>query len=386
MIPMDERELLMIPGPTNIHPAVLRALSRPTLSHTGADFVEIFRESLLNLKKVFLTNNDVFVVAGSGTLALEMAIANTMEPGDKILNCVAGFFGQYFVKMSSIHGAASRVLEVPWGQPIKPAMVKDVLKQDEYKAVTVTHVDTSTGIMNPIKEIGEIIKNNSNAFYIVDTVCSLGGLEVRVDDWNIDFCVSGSQKCLGVPPGLALLSASRKALEFMETRKTPVDFWYGDLKNWLPIMRDPSKYFATPPVNMIYAFSEALKLVLDEGLEQRFKRHHIFAEAFRSAMEALNIKLIAEREYAADTLTAAYYPSSVEDSAFRREMQREGIVVASTIGPLKGKGFRVGHMGNVSQNDILSTIGAIEVALKKLGCSFNLGTGTKAAQEKILAV
>jgi len=383
---MGERELLMIPGPTNMDPAVLRALSKPAISHMSSDFAELFKEALNNLKKVFMTNGEVFAVAGSGTLALEMAVANVIEPGDKILNTVSGFFGQYFVEMSKAHGAVPRVLEVPWGKSIKPEQVKDALKEDDYKAVTVTHVETSTGITNPIKEISEIVKKHSNAFYIVDTVCSLGGIEVRVDDWKIDLCASGSQKCIGVPPGLAFLSVSDEVLKFLENRKSPVHFWYGDLKNWLPIMREPSKYFATPAVNIIYALSVALEKLLSEGLEQRFRRHHVIAEAFRAAMDALDLKLIADKECASDTVTAAYYPENIEDIAFRNEMQQRGIVVASTLGPLKGKGFRVGHMGNVSQNDILSTIGVIETTLRHLGYRFNYGSGLAAAQEKILSV
>lgn len=383
---MDERRLLMIPGPTNVDPTVLRALSKATLSHTDQDFVAMYEETLENLRKVFMTKGDVFAIAGSGTLALEMAVANVVEPGDKVLNIVAGFFGEYFVKISKAHGAASKVLEVPWGRCVKPEQVKEALREDHYKAVTVTHVDTSTGVANPIKEIGEVVKEHSDAFYIVDTVCSLGGIEVCVDDWNIDVCASGSQKCIAVPPGLALLSVNDRVLSLLDGRKAPVGFWYGDMKNWLPVMRDPSKYFATPAVNMIYALSEALKDLLAEGLEQRFRRHHIIAEAFRAAMDALNMKLVADRECAADTLTAAYYPENVEDLAFRGEMRRRGVVVASALGPLKGKGFRVGHMGNVTQNDIMSTIGAIESTLSFLGHRFSYGAGSAAAQEKLVAL
>ncbi|MEM3700139.1 MAG: alanine--glyoxylate aminotransferase family protein [Candidatus Bathyarchaeia archaeon] len=383
---MGERELLMIPGPTNVDPKVLRALSKPPLSHTSPEFVEIFKETLNNLKRVFMTENDVFVIAGSGTLALEMAIANLVEPGDKILNLVAGYFGDYFVKISKAYGATAKVLEVPWGKAVKPEMIRNALKEDSYKAVTVTHVETSTGVANPIKEIGEIVRENSDAFYIVDTVCSLGGMEVRVDEWNIDICVSGSQKCLGVPPGLALLSISDKVLDYLEKRKNPPSFWYGNLLNWLPVMRDPSQYFATPPVNMIYALSEALKIVLEEGLSERFRRHHVLAEAFRAAMNTLNLKLVADREHAADTVTAVYYPENIDDAKFRSEMKKCGIVVASTLGPLKGKGFRVGHMGNVSQNDIMSTIAAIESTLKSLGYNFKLGAGLAAAEDKLLSL
>lgn len=381
---MVERELLMIPGPTNVDPSVMRALSKPALSHTSPEFAKIFKEALNNLKEVFMTKGEVFVVAGSGTLALEMAVANIIELGDKILNTVSGFFGQYFVEMAKAHGAKPRVLEVPWGKAIKPEQVKDALEEGDYKAVTVTHVETSTGVMNPIKEIGEVVKKYSDAFYIVDTVCSLGGIEVRVDEWNIDICASGSQKCLGVPPGLALLSVSPRALDFLEKRKGSVGFWYGDLRNWLPVMRDPTKYFATPPVNMIYALNEALRQLLEEGLEKRFRRHNILAEAFRTAMHALDLKLVADQEYAADTITAVYYPENIEDNKFRNEMKDRGIIVASTLGPIKGKGFRVGHMGNVNQNDIMSTISAVEATFRHLGYKFNYGAGLRAAEDKIL--
>jgi aspartate aminotransferase-like enzyme len=383
---MSERNLLMIPGPTNVDSRVLRALSKPTISHTDAEFVETFRKALECLKKVFMTDSDVFVVAGSGTLALEMAVANILEQNDKVLNIVTGFFGEHFVKMSKAHGAIPRILEFPWGKSAKPEIVKEALKEGDFKAVTVTHVETSTGVMNPIMEIGKIVKEESNAFYIVDAVCSLGGVEVRVDEWNIDVCASGSQKCIGVPPGLALLSASTRAVEFLEKRKTPVNLWYGDLRNWLPVMRDPSKYFATPAVNMICALAEALEIILNEGLEDRFRRHHIFAEALRAAVKALKLKLVADETCVADTVTAVYYPERIEDAAFRNEMKNRGITVASTLGQLKGKGFRVGHMGNVNQNDILSTIAAIETTLRSLGHDVNLGAGVSAAEEKILSL
>jgi aspartate aminotransferase-like enzyme len=167
----------MIPGSTNNEPSVLRALSRPTLSHTDPDFAEIYKEALNNLKRIFMTNNEALAIAGSGTLALEMAIANMTEPGDKILNAVSGFFGRYFVKISEAYRTSPKVLEVPWGKCIRPETVKSALKENDYKAVTVTHAETSTGVVNPIKEIGEVVKENSDALYIVDTVCSLGGLE-----------------------------------------------------------------------------------------------------------------------------------------------------------------------------------------------------------------
>jgi aspartate aminotransferase-like enzyme len=186
-----------------------------------------------------------------------------------------------------------------------------------------------------------------------------------------------------MPTGLSLVAAGPRALERMQTRKSAVSFWYGDFKNWLPVMREPSNYFATPPVNMIYGLHEALKIVLDDGLEQRFVRHHVIGEAFRNAMEAIGVSLIAERGYNADTVTAAYYPKGIEDGAFRSEMKKQGVIVLSTIGQLKGKGFRVGHMGNVSQGDIMATVAAVEMSLKKLGHGFEFGAGLKAAEQEL---
>lgn len=373
----------MITGPTNVDPSILRALSKPSVLHTGAEFAIILRETLDFLRRLYMTQGDVFAVAGSGTLALEMAAANLLEPGDKVLNTVSGLFGQYFVNVSKAHGVESTVLEVPWGQHVKPESVREALSRDDYKAVTVTHVDTSTGIVNPIKEIGEVIRKTSDALYVVDSVCSLGGMEVRMDEWNIDICASGSQKCIGMPTGLALVAAGKKALESVENRKTPVSFWYGDFKNWLPVMRDPTRYFATPAVNMIYALHEALRILHEEGLEKRFMRHRLIGQAFRAGLEAIGVKLIAEKGFNAETVTAAYYPEKVQDTEFLSEMKRRRIQVLGTIGPLKGKGFRVGHMGNVTQNDIIATVSGIEGTLHKLGYQFLLGTGLKAAQEQL---
>jgi aspartate aminotransferase-like enzyme len=380
-----ERELLMIPGPTNVNPSVLTALGTPTKSHVSPWFVEVFRETLDNLKKVFMTQGETFVLAGSGTLAMEVAVANLVEPGDKVLSLVSGMFGQRFVEIARYHKAVPVVKEVPLGKAVTPTVVKETLEKDEYKVVTVVHVDTSAGVANPIKDIGEAVRKSSEAFYVVDTVCSLGGMEVRVDDWNIDFCVAGSQKCIATPPGLALIAVNKRTLDFLEARKNPANFYYGDLNNWLPIMRDPTKYFATPPVNMVYALHQALRLVLEEGLENRFKRHHVLAEALRTAIYELNLQLVADRRHAADTVTAVYYPREVEDKVFRRIMAERGVVIAGGLGPLAGKIFRIGHMGNVNANDILVTIGAVENALRELGHHFKYGSGVQAARETLLS-
>jgi len=377
-----ERNLVMIPGPTNVDPSVLRALAKPTTSHVSPSFVATFKRALEDLKKVMMTSGDVFIVSGSGTLAMEMAVANVVEPSDKVLVVSNGYFGDRFVDVVSRFSDRVEKLSFEWGKAADPNKIKEKLGQEDYKAVVVVHVDTSTGVANDAREISRVVKDGGPLF-ILDTVCSLGGMEIRVDEWGIDVCLSGSQKALAVPPGLAVLSASKEALDARSKRKTKVQSYYVDFENWLPVMRDPSRYFATPPVNMVYALAESLEMILSEGLEKRYARHQAIANAMRSALNKIGLKIVAEEKGRADTMTAAYYPSGIDDEAFRGNMARHGVIVAGGLGQLRGKIFRVGHMGNVSPNDIIATIGAIEASLSRLGHSFPLGGGVGAATESL---
>jgi len=376
-----ERDLLMIPGPTNVDPIVLRALSRPTVSHVSSSFASTFKNALENLKKVMKTTGDVFVVAGSGTLAMEMAVANVIEPNDRVLVVSNGYFGDRFVDVVSRFSDKVEKLSFVWGKAAEPDKIDEKLRQGNYKAAIVVHVDTSTGAANDIHEIAQVVKKH-NALFILDTVCSLGGMDVQVDAWGIDVCLSGSQKALAVPPGLAVLSAGKEALDARAKRRTKVQSYYMDFENWIPVMRDPSKYFATPPVNMIYGLHESLNMVAAEGLEKRFARHVALSKAVQSAFTKLGLEIVAEENRRAYTMTAAYYPAKVDDESFRSRMAaRHGVVVAGGLGQLRGKSFRVGHMGNVSPNDILATVGAVETTLLDLGYSFQAGAGTGGAVE-----
>ncbi len=377
-----ERNLVMIPGPTNVDPSVLRALAKPTTSHVSPSFVATFKQALENLKKVMMTSGDVFIVSGSGTLAMEMAVANVVEPSDKVLVVSNGYFGDRFVDVASRFTDGVEKLSFEWGKAADPSKIKEKLGQGNYKAVIVVHVDTSTGVANDIHEISRAVKDRG-ALFILDTVCSLGGMEIRVDEWGIDVCLSGSQKALAVPPGLAVLSAGKEALDARAKRKRKVQSYYMDFENWLPVMRDPSKYFATPPVNMVYALAESLDMILGEGLEKRCARHAAIARAMRSALNKIGLKIVAEEKGRADTMTAAYYPSGIDDEAFRSNMVRHGVIVAGGLGQLRGKIFRVGHMGNVSPNDLIATIGAIEASLSQLDYSFPVGGGVGAAIESL---
>ena len=370
----------MIPGPTQVDPSVMRAMMKTTESHMSEPFGLLYRKTLDKLKTVFATEGEAFAIAGSGTLAQEIALANMVKPGDRVLNLVTGYFSGRFVDIAKVLGCKPYPLNVPWGKAIKPEDVKRELTKDNFRAVTCAHVETSTGVAIPVREIGEVVKA-AGALFVVDTVASLGGMSVRTDEWNIDANCTCSQKCLGVPPGLAMVGLSKEGLREVEERREPVGSVYGDLRGWLSLVRDPTKaYYATQPVNLVYALDAALDLILEEGLEKRFRRHRIIAEACRSAVNAMGLKLVPEKGYEADTVTSVYYPKGIEDAPFRTEVARNHVLIARGFGELEGRMFRVGHMGNVNTNDIMATIAAIERGMKKFGHRFQYGDGCKAAQ------
>jgi aspartate aminotransferase-like enzyme len=373
----------MIPGPTNVDPNVLRSLARPTLAHTSAAFATIFNETLADLGRIFKTNGLVLPLAGTGTLGAEVAFANVVEPGDRVLVISGGYFGDRLAEIAVNLGANVDKLEVPWGSAPLIDEVERKLRGANYKVMAAVHVDTSTGVANPAKELGALARAN-DVLFLLDTVCSMGGMDVRVDEWGINVCFTGSQKALALPPGMTIVSFDSKAQKVREQRRTSPASYYGDLRRWLPILADPTKYFATPPVNMMYALHEACRMALAEGLEERFSRHARLASAFRAGLRAIGLRLLCDDAVASNTLTVAYYPAGVRDSEFRRSMQEGfGVVVAGELGPLKDKAFRVGHMGNVNRNDLLATLGAIEGSLSKEGYKFQFGAGIAAANNNL---
>jgi aspartate aminotransferase-like enzyme len=373
----------MIPGSTIQDPSVLRAMAHQSESHLSPEWAKRFKSVLHSLKQIFFTNGECFVFAGSGTLSQEAGLTSFVERGDKLLCLNNGYFGARFAEIAKRYGIDTETLRVDWGKPVRPEDVKRALKGKRFKAVTAAHVETSTGVAMPIREIAEVVRE-SGSLFIVDAIASFGGMEIRTDDWGVDVVCSCSQKCIGVPPGLVLIGAGKRAVEYLQQRESDVSAFYADLKDWLPCMIDPIKYHATPPINLIYALREACRLILEEGLEARFVRHRKLAEAFRQAMVALGLELVPERGFEADTVTATYYPAGVEDLAFRQEVERNGVIIARGFGPLEGKIFRVGHMGQVSSLDLLATIGAIERSFKTLGFDVEFGSGLRAAQKAIM--
>ena len=376
---MKRRKLLMIPGPIEFEPAVLRAMSVETASHVAPNFIACFQYCIKAFKEVLKApNGQAFIVAGSGTLAMDMAATNLIEPGDKALVISTGYFGVRYENILKRYGAETTLLESDLGDVVSLDRIEQELKTGNYKLVTFTHVDTSTGVLVDPEPIAKLAQQYG-ALSILDGICSVAGEELKQEEWGVDVVVTASQKALGVPPGLALVMASSKAIKTWENRKHLVANYYADWENWLPIMQayengKPS-YFGTPPVNLIVALETSLKLILEEGIDARIERHQNYARAFREALHAVGLELIASsNDHAAHTLSAVLYPTSIDSSDFTKKIGEKDVIVAGGLLPsFKTKYFRVGHMGSVSNNDLMATLSAIEYALGEAGYMYERG-------------
>jgi alanine-glyoxylate transaminase/serine-glyoxylate transaminase/serine-pyruvate transaminase len=387
---MKDRKLLMIPGPIEFTPEVLRAMGMSTTSHVAPNFIEVFGQALERLRQVFLCpNGQPFVIAGTGTLAMDIAAANLVEVGDKALVVNTGYFGDRFAAILERYGAeVTRVRAPSVGDAPSLEEVEVALKKGDYKLMTITHVDTSTAVSTDVKGLAALGRQYG-VLVVVDGVCSVAGEEIRQEEWGIDLALTASQKAIGAPPGLALVVAGPRALDAFHNRKTPVGNYYADWTQWLPIMegyeaRQP-RYFGTPPVNLIWALNVSLGQILDEGMDARFARHRRLSEAFKAAITALGMKQVpVSADKTATTLTAPYFPNGV-DRTVLGHIKEAGVIVAGGLHPdIKDRYFRIGHMGAVSVSDILATVGAIEKGLVQVGYEFEAGAGLAAAQ-KVLA-
>ncbi len=376
---MDHEKLLLIPGPSPVHPRIIHSLSLPTVSHVSPIFVSELRDALANLKKiVFCEHGEPFIVAGAGTLAMEMALLNTAEKEESVLVLSQGFFGQRMAAIAESFGIDCDVLQSPWGKAVSPEELADQLSVKDYAVVSSTHVDTATGAAAPIKDYAEVLKD-SDSLFLVDGVCATGGIEERMTDWGIDVVLTAAQKCFGVPPGLAVLVLSDKAMS-KRNRISSIPAYYADLLRWLPIMKDPSKYFSTPCVNEIRSFNESTKIILEEGLDVRFERHEKTAEAIRAAFKSLGFSFFTEDSFLADTLSVVLCPDGIKDKTFRSRLFENGVVVAGGLGEVAGKVFRIGHMGNLSLDQIYFALQAVENTLSSLNYSFEPKAAVNAAK------
>ncbi|MCU0458564.1 MAG: alanine--glyoxylate aminotransferase family protein [Bacteroidales bacterium] len=370
---MKRRKLLMIPGPIEFEPEVMTAVGMATTSHVAPDFIESFGNALAMMREVWLApTGQPFIMAGSGTLAMDVAGANLVEPGDRALVISTGYFGDRYAELLRRYGAEVTLMKAPTGDVVRPEAVEAELKRSSYRLMTFTHVDTSTAVRvdpEPLGALGE----KYGVITVLDGVCSVAGEEIKQDEWKIDVVLTASQKAVGVPPGLALLVASPRAMEVWKNRKTPVGSYYSDWTHWLPVMkayeeRRPA-YFGTPAVNLVCGLEVSLRLILGEGMEARFRRHRQRGSEFREAMRDLGLRMIpVSEEVCANTLSAPFYPEGVKGSDFMRAIGSSDVILAGGLLPgIKDTYFRAGHMGSVTEGDILTTVAAVRGALSACG-------------------
>ncbi len=375
---MIQETLTMIPGPTPVHPRILDAVARPTVSHVFPAFVETFKQALADFRSLAKSENaQPLIVAGGGTLSMEIALVNLVAPGERLLVVSQGYFGDRWGDLAAAFGIPCDVLRSEWGKAVAPEALAAQLAGAKYAAVTVTHVDTSTGTAAPVEAYVELLRGRDEMF-ILDGVCATGGMDEPFDRWGLDVLLTGAQKAIGAPPGLALDLFSPRAVARRQARAS-VPAYYADLLRWLPVMQDPSKYFATPCVNEIVAFAEALRIVHEEGLDARFARHARNARAFRAGLAALGLPLFTDESALADTLSVVRYPDGVEDLPFRKQMAARGVVIAGCLGPIAGKAFRLGHMGNIGAGEVVTVLAAFEESLRALGRAVEPGAAVAAA-------
>lgn len=379
---MKNHKLVMIPGPTPTVRSITEQMGRETVAFGDPAFVKDYKELVIDLKELFRVDGECFVVAGTGTMAMEMAVANVTKRGDNVLVVSNGFFGDRFIDLCERKDLNVDVLSAPWGEVVSSEEIEKKLKEKNYAAITVTHVDTSTGACAPILQIGEILKKFPETVYIVDGVAATAGEREYVDDMGIDILFTGSQKAFGVAPGLAILWAGKKALARRKALGTIPEF-YIDFEKWIPIMNDPSKYFATPAVNMIWALKESVRLIKEEGIEKRYDRHTKVSKAIHLALESLGFKILAKQENRCSTLSNVLYPEGINDVEFRKVMAEEGVMVAGGLAAYAGKLFRLGHMGNIDDHTVYSVMAAIERTLIKLGYKYEKGIGLKTLIENM---
>lgn len=374
-----EDTLLMIPGPVKVAPRVLRALSKPMISHRSGEFGAIYSECCSLLKQFFETRNDVVIMTGSGTLGMDAAVASTIGHEDKIVTISNGKFGERFTEIGERYGQAVPV-KFEWGTPFDLDKVEAALEKGA-KAVAMVHNETSVGLTNPAKEVGKLAKKH-DAVFIVDGISSIGGNEFLTDEWNIDIAITGSQKALAVPPGLAVVSVSPKAEERFLPRSSS---YYADMKAHIKSVRkSPPQTPFTPAVPLFFAMQEALRMAAEEGFAARRARTAKQAESVRSAAKALGIELfptVDANSYYSNTVTAMKMPAGVTDDKLRGGMKKQGVIVSGGQEQLKGKIFRIGTMGVCSSGDILRTIQTLELVLAKEGQLRARGAGVEAASK-----
>ena len=373
------KKRLLIPGPVELSPEVRASQSKPIMGHRTPDFNEILEDCWNELKEIYQTKNDVAIITGSGTSAMDASIASTVSSGDEVICIGGGKFGERFPKIVEAYGGKPIDVPVEWGKSVAPEDVKKAVSNSNAVAITLTHNETSTGVIHDAKAIGQIAREHKLLF-IMDAITSLGGDVVKTDAWGVDICISGSQKCLGAPPGLGFAAVSDKAWKVIDENSEKRGF-YLDLSSYKKSISKSTTPF-TPAVSLIYGLKTALAQIKEEGIENRILRHHRLANATRNAAKAMNLELFADESCASNTVTAIKIPDGLTDNDVRGRMKEDfGILLAGGQDSVKGKIFRIGHMANVDEVELLGVISALELVLAKAGHDNAPGNGPRAAIE-----
>ncbi len=342
----------MGPGPSNVDPRVLEAMALPTIGHLDPDFINVMESIKTMLRQVMLTENELTIpVSATGSAGMEAALSNLIELGDRCIVCVNGVFGMRMADVCGRYGAEVVTVNAPWGQPIDPEDVAKALADEGAKVVGVVHAETSTGVLQPVEEISRLA-HEAGALFVLDCVTSLGGHPVTVDEWGVDACYSGTQKCLSIPPGLAPISFSPAAVAAIEKRRSKVANWYLDMTFIRDYWGQDRTYHHTAPVNALYGFHEGLRLILDEGLEARWARHKSNHDMLVGGLRDMGLGLLPDPKYRLWSLNAVRIPEGVDDLSVRKRLLTEyNIEIGGGLGDLKGKIWRVGLMGYSSTPD-----------------------------------
>lgn len=371
----------MGPGPSDTHPRVLAALGAPTVGHLDPYFLQVMTETQGMLREVFRTQNDLtLAVSGTGSAGMETCVVNLIEPGDKMIVCVNGVFGGRMADVAARAGAEVTKLERPFGEVFSAAEITEAVQRVRPKVLGIVHAETSTGAWQPLEDISRAV-HDVGALLLVDTVTSLGGVPVEVDKWQLDAVYSGTQKCLSCPPGLAPVTFSPRAVAAIEARKTKVASWYLDMTMVRNYWGQDRAYHHTAPINMNYALREALCVALEEGLEQRHKRHMQNHLALKAGLQALGVRYAVAEGLQLPMLNAVTIPAGVDDMQVRKQLLNEfGIEIGGGLGPMKGKTWRIGLMGETSSaRNVFVLLSALEVCLRQQGFACTPGAGSAAA-------
>ena len=378
--------ILMGPGPSSVHPRVLQAMTAPILGHLDSQFFVVMEDVCEMLREIYHTDNYMTLpLSSTGTGAMEASCVNILEPGDTAIVCRNGYFGDRLADIARRCGAEVFVVDSTWGNPVDlEALDEELNKHSNVKMVGIVHAETSTGSLSPLTRAIELAHEH-DALIVVDAVTSLGSHDVRMDEWDIDICYSASQKCLGAPPGLAPISLGSRAMDVINERKTPVQSFYFNLKDLEAYWSETRAYHHTSPISMTYGLRESLRMMMEEGIDERLKRHARTSAALRAGVEALGLQVLADPQYRLNPLTAALIPDGVDEAFVRRKLITDyNIEIGAGLGDLQGKVWRIGLMGeSARESNVFAFLSALERILPDQGYEVAYGSSLAAAQQAL---